>query len=73
MIKILAKILDILKSYPERSSECQFYLASAYLKVGEYRIALKHINELLRIQPSNSQALNLKAKIEEKLKNGKMF
>lgn len=55
---------------PHRKTECNFYLASAYFKVGEYKKALKHVNDLLEVQPNNSQALNLKEKIEQKLTNG---
>lgn len=56
--------------YPDRKRECLFYLASVNYKVGEYRKALGHINELLASEPNNPQALELKEKIEKKLTNG---
>ena len=62
--------LDILNKYPARKRECYFFLASAYYKVGEFKSALKHVNDLLQIEPQNRQALDLKKKIEEKVTNG---
>lgn len=59
-----------MKKYPNRKRECCFYLAVANYKVGEYKKALGHINELLADEPNNLQALDTKNKIEKKLKNG---
>lgn len=56
--------------YPERKRECCYYIASANYKVGEYKTALRYVNELLLSEPNNPQALDLKAKIEKKLTNG---
>lgn len=62
--------LEIKRKYPNRKRECCFYLASANYKVGEYKLALNYINELLATEPNNLQALDLKNKIEKKLTNG---
>lgn len=59
-----------MKKYPHRKRECCFYLASANYKIGEYKRALSNINELLAMEPNNTQALDLKIKIEKKLTNG---
>ena len=59
-----------MKKYPGRRRECNFFLASANYKIGEYKIALKHISELTSTEPNNQQALDLKDKIEKKLTNG---
>jgi hypothetical protein len=48
-----------------------FYLASANYKIGEFKTALNHINDLLSIEPTNSQAIDMKKKIEKKVTNGK--
>ena len=63
-------ISEITKQYPERARECNYFLAAANYKIGKYRIALKHVNTVLLIEPENLQALDLKEKIENKLTNG---
>ncbi len=63
--------LEILQNYPERRRESLFYLALANYKIGEFRTGLKYIQELLALEPNNSQALQLKDKIESKVTNGK--
>ena len=72
-VKIISFFLEIMRKYPNRKRECIFFLASANYKVGEYKCALKYVNELLSSEPSNSQALDLKDKIEKKLTNGMLF
>ena len=60
-----------MRIYPERKRECCYYLASANYNVGEYKTALRYVNELLLSEPNNLQALDLKVKIEKKLTGGK--
>lgn len=62
--------IEIKLTYPNRKRECLFYLGSANYKIGEYRKALGHINELLTSEPNHPQAIELKDKIEKKLTNG---
>lgn len=59
-----------MQKYPARRRECLFYLALGNYKLGEFKSALKYVNELLASEPNNQQAHQLKAKIEEKTTNG---
>ncbi|CAJ0755971.1 366_t:CDS:2 [Entrophospora sp. SA101] len=64
---------DIFKESKERRRECLFYLALGHNKLGHYNIARSYNNELLSMDPENSQALSLKKKIEDSLnKEGKL-
>ena len=36
----------------------------------EYQVALKYVNRLLQIEPSNRQGLELQEKINQKMKEG---
>ncbi len=60
-----------MEKYPNRKRECLLYLGLTNYKIGEYRTGLKYVNELLEMEPSNYQALQLKEKIEKKVTNGK--
>lgn len=69
---VLLKLMDagIMEKYPSRRRECVFYLASANYKIGEFKTALRHVNELAAAEPHNQQVAALKEKIEKKLTNG---
>jgi fission 1 protein len=62
---------EIMQLYPLRRRECLFYLALGNYKIGEFRTGLKYINELLALEPDNTQATMLKDNIEGKITNGK--
>ncbi|KAJ1667101.1 mitochondrial membrane protein [Coemansia sp. RSA 1646] len=58
---------EIYDKYPERRRECMYYLAMGYYRTGEYNNARVHIERLLALEPSNTQARDLRKRIEDKL------
>lgn len=45
-----------------------FFIAQGYYKLNEYKLALRHTNRLLQIEPNNSQAIELQEKINSQMK-----
>ncbi|CAG8512183.1 8276_t:CDS:2 [Paraglomus brasilianum] len=58
---------EIYNESRERRRECLYYLALGHYKVGEYRKAKEHNNQLLQLEPNNQQALSLAEVIDEKV------
>jgi len=65
--------LEIHNESRERRRECLYYLALGHYKVGEYRKAKEHNNQLLQLEPNNQQALSLAEVIDEKVNRGRTF
>lgn len=63
-VKILT---DFFKDSPEKRMECLYYLTIGTFKIGDYADSRKYIDTLLRNDPGNQQALDLKKKIESKI------
>lgn len=68
---------DILKGVLLLQGLCQsgtdqrdylFFIAQGYYKLGEYKKALRYINRLLQIEPTNRQAIELQEKINDQMK-----
>lgn len=57
----------IYRSFPARRTECCYFLAIAEYKIGNYKNARHHTEMLLNVDPKNEQALELSAKIKEKV------
>lgn len=62
-------LYEIYKENPARSRECKYYLAIGEYRLGNYKEAKKYIDSLLQYEPKNQQFLNLKAKIDAKVKD----
>ncbi|CAG8458778.1 2376_t:CDS:2 [Paraglomus occultum] len=60
-------LYEIYNESRERRRECLYYLALGHYKVGEYRSAKDHNNQLLQLEPNNQQALSLAEVIDEKV------
>ncbi|KAJ1733892.1 mitochondrial membrane protein [Coemansia sp. Benny D160-2] len=58
---------DIYDEVPERRRECMYYLALGYFRTGEYSNARVHIERLLALEPNNSQARDMRKRIEDKV------
>ena len=64
-------LMDIFRESPERRRESLYYLTLANFKVKQYDEAKEYIELLLQMEPSNSQAHDLKKCINERvLKDG---
>ncbi|RUS23209.1 hypothetical protein BC937DRAFT_90793 [Endogone sp. FLAS-F59071] len=63
-VRLLAEIYT---ESPERRRECLYYLALANYKLSKYAEARKFNDQLLSIEPKNSQAQALRRLIEDKV------
>lgn len=63
--------VDILKQLykrdPEITKDCLYYLSMGSLKLGDYSSAREYIEQLLAIEPENSQGKAMKNVIEDKI------
>lgn len=63
--------VDILKELSKKDAEikkdCLYYLSMGSLKLGDYSSARQYIEELLMIEPENSQGKAMKNVIEDKI------
>ncbi|CAH6718963.1 mitochondrial fission 1 protein [[Candida] jaroonii] len=63
--------VDILKQLykdaPEIRKDCLYYLSMGSLKLGDYASARQFIEELLKIEPENSQGIAMKSVIEDRI------
>lgn len=57
------------KDVPELRRDCLYYLSLGSVKVGEYTNARRYVDFMLKKEPNNSQALELKKTIEDKVTN----
>lgn len=61
-------ILKVLyKKDPEVRKDCLYFLSMGSLKLGDYASAREYIEELLKIEPENSQGLAMKEVIEDRI------
>ncbi|KAI8335199.1 mitochondria fission 1 protein [Chlamydoabsidia padenii] len=60
-------LVDIYTQAPERRRECLYFLALGHYKLSSYSEARAYNNELLRLEPRNTQALCLAKQIDEKV------
>lgn len=63
-INILSKLY---RDVPSMRRECLYYLALGSFKVGDYSNATRYADALLKNEPENKQALDLKESIHEKV------
>ncbi|KAF6018824.1 FIS1 [Bugula neritina] len=49
-----------------------YYMVVAHAKLKEYEIALKYVDGILKVQPTNHQVLDLKAEINKRMKRDGM-
>ncbi|KAI9197454.1 uncharacterized protein BJ171DRAFT_519577 [Polychytrium aggregatum] len=61
-------LADIYRETPSRRRECLYYLALGEYKLGNYRNARKYNDNLLNLEPKNSQALALRQTIDERVR-----
>ncbi|KAJ3196294.1 mitochondrial membrane protein [Irineochytrium annulatum] len=60
---------EIYRENPTRRRECLYYLSLGDFKLGNYREARKFNEHLLQMEPRNSQALQLRKMIDEKVRS----
>ncbi|RUS14926.1 putative mitochondrial membrane fission protein [Jimgerdemannia flammicorona] len=60
-------LTEIYTESPERRRECLYYLAVGNYKLANYTDARKYNEQLLALEPKNSQALALRRLIEDKV------
>lgn len=53
-----------------RQRECIYYMSAGYLKLKEYKKADQLVNKILEREPKNSQALDLKNEIKNRMNTG---
>lgn len=58
---------ELYKKDPEIRKDCLYYLSMGSLKLGDYTSARQYIEELLKIEPENSQGQAMKEVIEDKI------
>ncbi|KAL1923671.1 uncharacterized protein VTP21DRAFT_8651 [Calcarisporiella thermophila] len=58
---------DIYDNDPQRRRECIYYLAVGHYKLGEYSEARHFVDALLRDEPRNPQATELKKAIDDRV------
>lgn len=58
---------QLYQSEPEIRKDCLYYLSMGMLKLGDYASARQYIEELLKIEPDNSQGKAMKSVIEDKI------
>lgn len=61
-------LYQVYRDSPEMTRECLYYLGLGSYKLGNYSDAKKYVDELLRSEPSNGQALSLRALIDDRVK-----
>ena len=57
------------KDVPELRRDCLYYLSLGSVKVGDYINARRYLDAMLKKEPNNSQALELKKTIDDKVTN----
>ncbi|KAI9321598.1 hypothetical protein BX666DRAFT_1851114, partial [Dichotomocladium elegans] len=60
-------LTEIYTDSPERRRECLYYLALGHYKLGNYSEARQYNQQLLKLEPSNHQAIVLNKSIAEKV------
>jgi hypothetical protein len=67
----ILRIIEIYTDAPERRRECLYFLAIGNFKIKNYSEARRFNDQLLKHEPRNDQAINLKLMIDEKVSTGK--
>lgn len=60
-------LYQLYRDEPELTRECLYYLSMGEIKLGNYTEARKYARELLKMEPTNSQASALLTEIEERV------
>lgn len=68
--ELIFDVLEIIATWPTRQRECLYYLAVGHYRLGNYTKALKHVDELLQMEPGNQQAISLRHLINSKANRG---
>lgn len=63
-------MIEIYRDSPERRRECLYYLAVGHYKLGNYGEARQFNQQLLKLEPNNTQAHALNKLITEKVSRG---
>ncbi|EGV63843.1 mitochondrial membrane protein [Yamadazyma tenuis] len=58
---------ELYRKEPDIRKDCLYYLSMGSLKLGDYTSARQYIEELLKIEPDNSQGQAMKNVIEDKI------
>jgi fission 1 protein len=58
---------EIFRTSPERRRECLYYLALGNFKLGNYAEARRYNDLLIKREPANLQASNLRSLIDDKV------